>query len=122
MTIPVTAQAPTAPTAQNTTIGAFEDFSFVFSEANFPFTDTDGNNLAAVRIVSLPTKGTLSLNGTNITGGQLPLSVPATAIAGGTFKYLALNNESGNNYATFTFQIQDDGILPPGANLSHNRS
>ena len=49
----------TLPTASNGEVTATEDMDYTFTEANFNFSDTDGDMLANVRIVTLPASGGL---------------------------------------------------------------
>jgi len=90
----------------------------IFSTADFPMTDdldSPPNNLAAVQITTLPTVGTLTLNGLPVTAGTL---VSVVDLAGGLFRYRPPANAHGTALATFTFQVQDDGdIGGGGANL-----
>ncbi|MGD9721386.1 MAG: TIGR03790 family protein [Pirellulales bacterium] len=64
------------------------------------------NSLEAVKISTLPTAGTLTLDGATVTAGQF---VAATDIAAGRLRFTPASNAFGTNYATFTFQVQDDG-------------
>src|SRR5262249_51887470 len=75
---------------------------FGFSDPN----DSPANNLAAVQIDSLPTAGTLLLNGVPVTAGEL---VAASEIAAGNLTFSPAANANGAGYASFTFQVQDDG-------------
>src|SRR5688572_8469334 len=108
MTIDVTA-VNDAPVGTNATVTAIEDTPFVFTAADFGFTDptdTPGNNLLAVRIAALPTAGSLTLSGAAVTAGQL---VSVADIAAGNLVYTPGANGAGATYASFTFQVQDDG-------------
>ncbi|HEX8366673.1 MAG TPA: FG-GAP-like repeat-containing protein [Allosphingosinicella sp.] len=73
---------------------------------DFNFSDTDGNVFAGVRVVDLPLLGTLKVNGVNVVANQV---VSATDIQNGLFTYTPALNGSGNDYASFTFQVIDDG-------------
>ena len=92
---------------QNTTY-QFVASDFGFSDPN----DTPSNGLAAVRITSLPTSGTLSNNGVAVSIGQF---ISVADINAGLLTFTPAVNASGNNYTSFTFQVQDDGGTANGA-------
>jgi hypothetical protein len=105
LTLDVTA-VNDAPSGTNNTVTTVEDAPFVFSAGDFGFSDGDGNALAAVRIASLPGAGTLALNGVAVSAGQL---ISAADLASGLLTLTPAPNANGSPYATFTFQVQDDG-------------
>src|SRR6185503_365840 len=75
----------------------------------FGFTDpnnTPANNFLAVKITTVATDGKLKLNGVDVTAGQL---VSVADINAGKLKFVPDANENGTPYASFTFQVQDDG-------------
>ena len=82
---------------------------------NFGFSDSDGNALLAVTITTLPTAGTLyyDSNGPALGGGLSPVtagqSISAADIAAGKLIFVADPGDSGADYASLTFQVQDDG-------------
>ena len=94
--------ANTAPTSADKTVTATEDTDYTFSSADFPFTDTDGDTLSSVKIVTLPASGTLKLNTTPVTANQ---SVTAANL--GTLKYSPPANAHGTDFASFTFKVND---------------
>jgi len=60
-----------APTGANNTVTVLEDGSKSFTAADFGFIDAkDGNTLSAVIITTLPSAGTLTLNGTAVNKNQ----------------------------------------------------
>jgi hypothetical protein len=104
-----------APVGTNTTVTTPEDTDYTFTAANFGFTDPDdtpSNVLAAVVITTLPGNGngTLKLNGGAVTPGQ---SVSVAAINAGQLTFTPAADANGTPYASFTFQVRDDG----GTNL-----
>ena len=108
MTINVTS-VNDAPVGTSTTVTTPEDTAYVFSATDFGFTDPNDsppNNLLAVKITTLPAAGTLSDNGVAVTAGQF---VPVADINGGLLKFTPVANANGMAYASFTFQVQDDG-------------
>ncbi|MFN3387859.1 MAG: beta strand repeat-containing protein, partial [Allosphingosinicella sp.] len=99
-----------APTGADNTVTTSEDDAYAFTAADFGFADAaEGHELAAVIVTSLPTNGTLVLNGGQITAGHLPLTVPKADIDAGFFVFVPDADEFGTGYASFGFQVQDDG-------------
>src|SRR6185369_13503884 len=85
------------------------DTAYTFVAADFGFTDpndTPANTLSAVKITTVATNGKLKLNGVDVTAGQ---SVAVADINAGNLKFFPDGNENGTPYATFTFQVQDNG-------------
>ena len=108
LTIDVT-EVSNAPVGADKTVTTFEGTAYTFALADFTFTDTDdapANNLFNVRIAALPGAGALTLNGTAVTAGQY---VSAADIAAGKLAYAPAADANGAAYATFGFQVQDDG-------------
>jgi len=96
-----------APTSADPSedIAALEDDMYIFAPGDFPFADTpDGDVLDSVRIVTGPSKGTLTLNGVAVTNGQI---ISVEDITSEKLKYLALPFENGDNYTSFTFRVRD---------------
>ncbi len=71
-----------------------------------PLSSAGADSLLAVEITTLPTAGTLTNNGLAVAAGQF---VSAADIAAGRLKFTPAANANGSNYASFTFQVQDDG-------------
>ncbi|MGQ5525716.1 Ig-like domain-containing protein, partial [Chitinimonas sp. PSY-7] len=61
-----------------------------------------GDSLKAVRIDKLPTAGALNLNGVGVQPGQV---IAVTKL--GELVFTPAANANGNNYASFTFSVQD---------------
>jgi hypothetical protein len=97
-----------APAGTNATITINEDTVHTFTAANFGFSDPGDmptpNNLSAVIISTVPAAGTLALSAVPVIAGQ---SIAAASIGNLTFTPAA--NANGNGYASFTFQVVDDG-------------
>ncbi|WP_334180731.1 retention module-containing protein [Pseudomonas nitroreducens] len=92
-----------APNGADKTITLDEDSSRSFSATDFGFSDVDHNDaLSAVRIDSLPANGSLKLNGTAVTAGQV---IDAADL--GKLVFTPAANANGNNYANFTFSVKD---------------
>ena len=68
--------------------------------------DSPSNALSAVRISTLPSAGSLTDNGAALSAGQL---VTLADISGGKLVFTPVANANGAGYASFTFQVQDDG-------------
>ena len=87
MTINVTA-VNDAPTGTDTLVAIDEETTYTFTQANFGFgdaLDTPANVLSGVKITTLPGAGTLQLNGSNVSLGQL---IPASSIVNGFLKFV----------------------------------
>ena len=98
-----------APTGANGTISMLEGASYGFATTDFGFSDPNdnpANTLLAVKITTLPTAGTLTDNGVAVTAGQL---VSVTDIAAGLLTFSPAAGAYGSPYASFTFQVEDNG-------------
>lgn len=95
-----------APTGTTTTLTINEDTPRTLTAADFGFADAPGetNTLSAVIITTLPTAGTLKLNGVAVTLNQ---SIAVTDLPNLVFAPAA--NANGNAYATIGFKVQDNG-------------
>ncbi|MEA3015115.1 MAG: large repetitive protein [Sphingomonadales bacterium] len=102
-----------APQGADATIALNEDGSRILAAADFGFSDpAEGDNFAGVVITTLPTNGVLLLNGVPVTvAGTF---VTAAQIAGNQLVFQSDANENGTPYATFTFQVRDDGGIANG--------
>jgi hypothetical protein len=98
-----------APSGTNNTVTTLENTAYTLQAADFGFTDphdSPANSLLAVKIDALPTAGSLTDNGAAVIAGQ---SVSAADINAGLLKFTPVAYASGANYASFTFQLQDNG-------------
>ncbi|MEO8855894.1 MAG: putative Ig domain-containing protein, partial [Burkholderiaceae bacterium] len=99
-----------APVGTSNSVSALEDTPYIFTVADFGFSDpgdvSGPNALANVKITTLPGAGTLKLNGNAVAALQF---VSASDIAAGLLSFTAASNANGANYASFGFQVQDDG-------------
>ena len=87
--------------------------SRVLTAADFPFLDADGDNLAAIKITSLPSAGTLTVDGNTVGAGT---TIALYDIAGQRFVFTP--DANGPQQVSFEFQVQDDGSTATGgANL-----
>ncbi len=107
-----------APSGTDNAFTLDEDGSHTFTAAEFGFsdaTDAPANSLAGVVITSLPTAGSLLLNGSAVSAGQ---EIAVADINGGLLTYAPVANQNGAPYATMTFQVRDSGgILNGGVDL-----
>src|SRR2546423_1734380 len=67
--------------------------------------------MAAVEITTTPGAGSLTNNAVAVTAGQF---VSVADINGGKLKFAPAPNANGASYASFTFQVQDDGTTANG--------
>ena len=118
--IDVTITAPpgnSVPTATNNTVTTNEDTAYPFKAGDFNFSDTDtGDALASVTIVTIPTAGELTLDGTAVAAGS---SVEVGKIGDLAFKPAA--DANGTGYASFTFTVSDgeDASTPANTMTIH---
>jgi Ca2+-binding RTX toxin-like protein len=107
-----------APLGASTTVTALEDTPYTFTTSDFGFTDPNDSptdNFLAVAITTLPSAGSLTDNGAGVTAGQY---ISLADLAAGKFVFTPAANANGTDYATFTFQVQDDGgMLNGGVDL-----
>ncbi|XZG71207.1 retention module-containing protein [Chitinibacteraceae bacterium HSL-7] len=102
-TLTVNVGANTPPDGADQTVTIKEDGNHGFSSGDFGFSDADaGQTLQAVRIDSLPGAGSLTLNGNPVSAGQV-----ISAADLGNLVFTPAANGNGNNYASFTFSVQD---------------
>ncbi|MBS0508603.1 MAG: right-handed parallel beta-helix repeat-containing protein, partial [Proteobacteria bacterium] len=98
-----------APSGSNKTVTVLEDHTYTFTTADFGFSDPNdspSNNFLAVKITTSPAVGGLTLNGVAVTAGQV---VSAGDIVAGKLKFTPAAHANGLGYASFAFQVQDDG-------------
>ena len=92
-----------APTGTDGVISLNEDTSHSFSAADFGFADIDaGDSLQAVRIDSLPSAGSLQLNGSSVSNGQV---IDLADLNNLTFT--PAHDASGDSYTSLSFSVSD---------------
>jgi large repetitive protein len=104
----------TPPTGADNTLTMSEDGTLVLASADFGFgdaADSPANAFLGVRIATLPSAGTLSLYGSAISAGDI---IQVDAIDNGGLTFTPAANANGAGYASFTFQVQDDGGVANG--------
>lgn len=104
-----------APAGANKTVNTLEDTPYTFATSDFGFSDVDGHTLAAVQVTTLPGAGSLTNNAVTVTPGQY---VPVGDITSNRLVFTPAADAQGTGYASFTFQVQDNGgTANGGANL-----
>jgi len=104
-----------APASQDAEVNASNDFEFVFETADFPYTDVEGDAFAAVKITSLPDKGSLKLNGSAVTVNQ---NIAAADLS--TLSFSTTADETGTPYTSFQFQVSDGSAFGASATMRIN--
>jgi Ca2+-binding RTX toxin-like protein len=112
-----------APSGADNTLTGSEDDPLVFTAADFGFADpVEGNAFFAVRIMSFPVNGTLFLD-VDGPGGAAPVNLSSVGVGvyvgiadinAGRLYFQPDADEYGDGYASFTFQVQDDGGIANG--------
>ena len=98
----------TAPTGADKTVATAEGRAYRFQASDFGFTDPDTDDaLASVTLVSLPSAGTLSVDGAVLASGDLPKTVTSAELGDGKLAFSPAANASGSGYASFTFKVSD---------------
>ncbi len=100
-----------APDGSDSTITINEGTTLTLAQGHFGFSDVENHFLKAVWVTSLPANGVLQLNGTNVNSGD---SISASDIDSNLLTYTPAANANGNNYASFTFEVQDTGFTAFG--------
>ncbi|MCA8917428.1 MAG: hypothetical protein KDB90_18740, partial [Planctomycetes bacterium] len=95
-----------APSGTSATVSATEDVPYVFSRSDFGFSDVDGDAFQRVWITTLPGQGSLLYNGVTFPANNW---IDAGDLDLGLLTFEAAPDASGTAYASFTFQVQDDG-------------
>jgi len=95
-----------APTGTDGTVTAIEDTPYIFSTADFGFSDPEGDGFLAVTITTLPTEGELTRNGVALSAGE---SIIVSDINAGLLRYTPAANDMGAAADSLTFQVKDDG-------------
>jgi VCBS repeat-containing protein len=111
-----------APSGTDATITVNGSAAYVFKTADFGFSDVDGNAFAALKIAGLPAKGALYYDAdggdaSNAVAAASGQTISADAIAAGKLFYQPATGAGGASYASFKFQVQDDGGTAPGQDL-----
>ncbi|HNB44540.1 MAG TPA: DUF4347 domain-containing protein, partial [Burkholderiaceae bacterium] len=95
-----------APAGADATLTTPQDTALTLATADFGFSDSDGNLMVALTIGSVPSAGSLTLDGVTVLAGDRIL---VADIAAGKLVFTPAASATGSGYASFTFQVQDDG-------------
>ena len=102
-----------APTSSDAHVATYGEQNHTFTLSDFVFSDVDGDKLANVIITSVPTDGTLLLDGKVITANTV---ISAVSISNGALVY---HPGADNTSANFSYQVQDTGgVLNGGQDTS----
>ncbi|HEX8401112.1 MAG TPA: Ig-like domain-containing protein [Allosphingosinicella sp.] len=112
-----------APTSADRTQNIIENTDYVFSVADFPFSDVDGNVFSRIEINFNGLDGTLLFDSDG-TGPGAPqpinaISAPLSALTNGQIRFRPDPDETGTGYASLRFRVTDDGgTARGGSNIS----
>ncbi|HTU10368.1 MAG TPA: tandem-95 repeat protein, partial [Allosphingosinicella sp.] len=95
-----------APSGGSRIITIDEDTPFVFTVADFGFSDPEGHAFVAVTITNPPTAAALTLDGVAVTHGQ---SISVADIIAGRLVLTPAPNAHGGGHAFLNFRVQDNG-------------
>ncbi|MGA1940680.1 immunoglobulin-like domain-containing protein [Arcobacter sp. YIC-310] len=95
-----------APTSSNNSFTINEDTTKTFASTDFAFSDVDNaNTLNSIKIVTLPSKGSLQLNSSDVVVNQSILKADISKLT-----YTPVANENGSFYSSFTFKVNDGNL------------
>ncbi|WP_238388806.1 fibronectin type III domain-containing protein [Roseimaritima ulvae] len=92
------------PATANTSVTIDEDQSHTFVAADFPYSDGDLDPMAGILVQTLPTQGTLFLDGNALTQAT---SITKSQIDGGALVYVPPVNANGVPLTSFDFAVKD---------------
>ncbi|WP_165972646.1 type I secretion C-terminal target domain-containing protein, partial [Paracandidimonas soli] len=101
-----------APTSEDASGNVTEGLTYVFGASDFAFEDAvEGDAMQSVIIDSLPSGGTLLLDGVAVTPNT---SISAADLAAGKLTFVADANPGENAEFSFNFRVQDAGGIDNG--------
>lgn len=104
------------PTSDNDAVTTAKNTSVTLRADDFGnYNDIDGDALAGVKITSLPSKGSLTLNGVAVSAGDI---IAIADINDGKLVFTPSSNESGSSYTTIGFQVSDNITGTPSLSSS----
>ena len=93
------------PTGADNLLTLNEDSTYTLSADDFGFADVDtGDSLQSVQIQSLPTNGSLQLNGVDVAANQV---ISVADIDNDNLTFTPAENDSGAGYTSLTFSVND---------------
>ena len=95
------------PLAMNGEFSTNTGSTYTLMAGDFMFDGMDGDLLASVKIVSLPNKGTLTLDGSPIAMTDVPKTVTRAELDEGKLVYTPPATEIGDDLTSFTFRVND---------------
>ncbi|MDH5513090.1 MAG: hypothetical protein OEY27_07760, partial [Gammaproteobacteria bacterium] len=96
-----------APVAADGTVTSAGNARYVFQQADFGYSDVDGDSLLKIRVTAIPSNGLLTLNGIDVTLNQ---EIPAADIAAGKFSFTPPTTNAGIVSETLQFQVHDGTV------------
>ncbi|HEY9080274.1 Ig-like domain-containing protein, partial [Magnetovibrio sp.] len=106
-----------APTAADKTLTTALNTSVVVKASDFGYSDTEGDAMTKVKITTLESNGTLQYNnGTSWVDVTLNQEITKADIDAGKLRFVPANNQSGNGYDNFKFQVHDGSTYSTSAN------
>lgn len=109
--VTITGMPNNPPSGGDNTINPGVNETHTFTQGNFIFSDPDNDDFLAVTIATVPDNGSLQLDGTAVAAGD---SIAVTDIDAGSLTFTPAADETGEPYASFTFQVRDDGGTEDG--------
>src|SRR3990167_11483291 len=92
-----------APTSANSSVSVTEDTTYTFAASNFGFSDPDtGDSLGSVVIATLPSNGTIKLDGVAISANDV---ISKADIDANKLTYVPVANDDTDE--SFTFKVRD---------------
>ncbi|PLY09965.1 MAG: hypothetical protein C0626_07170 [Arcobacter sp.] len=105
----------TAPEASNDTVSTNEDVALALSINDFGYSDSDGDSMSAIQIVSLPVTGAITLNGVEVTAGD---EISASDINSGNLVFTPDANSDAD--VSFDFKVSDGTVWSDTATTTIN--
>jgi hypothetical protein len=96
-----------APVAADQTVTFPGNAPYIFQQADFGFSDVDGDSLMKIRVTAVPSNGALTLNGIDVVFNQ---DVLAFDIVAGNLRYAPLSGAAGTASDTLMFQVHDGTV------------
>lgn len=111
-----------APTSTDAAVTTPEDTAIVLAfDAFGDYQDADGDAMAAVRIVTLPTAGTLQYRDGNAWAEVIAdQEISAEQLASSALRFIPDPDDNGSPYATLTFQVGDGRLFSATHTLTIN--
>jgi hypothetical protein len=97
------------PAGTDNTVSTDQNIPYQLAVGDFGFSDLNNSPahlFDSVVIGTLPTAGLLTLGGLPVAQGQ---SIPVSSITAGELVFIPAIDGTGSPYATFTFQVRDNG-------------